>query len=217
MKVAPDVVGKIRISCPEVAPVPVDAMLGDSPVLLQGGDAIVEEFQRLRRVSAIDYQGQTLYRLPVTIVLDGYREDTSVEADLSILRAMARPKKGGVRLPVVNLSGPIPGTSIDWWLEAMTEMDLVERSDSGAVRIRQGVELQFVQYVAVDIALISRNKTKPGAFKLVKLKRGQTMLTLAKIHLKNTKRWKEIAALNKLRGPRFPAKWVGRNVKVPKR
>jgi len=224
-----------QITSPEVPMNPAWMAYFDEKVpTLSGGEGGIEIGGRPQRKSFTEWTGNTPLKLDFGVVIEGFAEadasgrvvtaERSVEIRVSRLRRLASSPGDYVRPPLVNVAGasfPALALDVDWMISSVTYGDAIV-SDDGA-RVRQDATISMIEYVAADIMLqknpVVTGKPKPN-YRMVLVKRGDTLPKMAARLLKSAKRWKEIEKLNanlKLRGPKFPARLIGKKVRVPLR
>lgn len=175
-----------------------------------------ELVNRPRRQAATLWTGIEPLRMPVPIVLDGFRGDDSVESEVSKLEAMARPPARGAEPPIVNVSGPgIPHSDIDWVIENI-EWGEGLLSRSGRERVRQEGTITLLRYVADDRlsirsaqeralanAVATGNLYSEGqrSIGLYTVNEGETLASIAANEFGNAGQWHRLADLNDIRDP----------------
>ena len=187
---------------------------------------------RPRDRSIAEWAGSPLMTLDVPVLVDGFDQEISVEPQLNILygymRNMVGPRD---EPPVLQITGvPIPFTSADWVLNAITPADEIRRQRDGK-RIRASMSLQFLEYRQGDVVVSRRTspakkqqqKSKGDTWKSIavatstrvyNVKKGDTLQSIAAHELGSTARWHEIAKLNNIRDPASIK--PGQRLKIPK-
>lgn len=179
-----------------------------------GGWAVVS---RPKRKGGTRWEGQDPYTMSIPCLLDGFREDRSIEADYEFLRRMYRVPTPQTGEPaVVRISGPVPLTQLRWVIQNVSEGSAETRADGQ--RTRQFLTVDLLEYVAMDV-LIEKQATSPAKVAQQRVATGTTPTaptSTQRIHvaqagdslsviaarlLGNANRWPEIATLNGLRDP----------------
>lgn len=184
--------------------------LGEENPRIISGYGGWEVVQRARRRSLVDWQNVEPYRLTFSVVLDGYAENQSVEAEIRKLERMAIPALTGESPTKVRVFGYLPmdntrNQSTYWVVENLEWGDSL-RSRVGMVRVRQTATLTLLAVSSDDELRVSRSprpRKKPGSkVKRYKVRAGDTLQKIAAKYLGSSRRWKEIATLNKIRDPK---------------
>jgi len=158
-----------------------------------------ESIERPFRPDASDWRGRRALRLSVPLLLEGFsRGGVSVQPLFDLLDGIAW-NANNKEPPSVQLSGPIPHTELLWHIADIDwsddENDCITRGD---VLIRQAAVVTFEEHHTAESA-ITRTRAKA---KTVRSKKGDTLKKLAKRHLGNASKWKDLRKANpKLRDP----------------
>lgn len=180
----------------------VVALLGDGPPKPTGYTGW-EAVERPKRVPMTDWIKGDALRLSLPILLDGFREDRSMQQSVTRLENMAR-KKGTKRPPTIQVSGPVPHSDRIWVLEDLDWGDLY-RNERG-VLVRQAATLSLLEWVKGDVLGGAQRAREAGPLGPAALRYnvrvGDTLMKIAARKLGDAKRWQEIAELNNLRDPR---------------
>lgn len=183
--------GCIRLSCDDPA---ADLVLGlgaEAPKIT-GGIGGWEVTARPRQIGMTTWQGSEPFQVQLSVMLDGYASDTSVEPTLRELVTIAR---GDDESPpgVVAITG-IPMPADDWVLEALEFGDPILSPQDGS-RLRQPLGLTLREYVPPSF-LQPRRGTLQGAkgkTKVLTARRGDTP---AKIARRQDCKWTDLRSLN---------------------
>jgi hypothetical protein len=114
-----------------------------------------EVTNRPKRKGLTDWVGQDPYRLPVAILIDGFLDDRSVEAEIEVLRRLERAPQyvdGDRRPAVCTIAGPLPLTQLRWVIEQV-EWGNEIRSERTGVRVRQAATIHFLEFTDVDLVM----------------------------------------------------------------
>lgn len=192
---------------------PVRVMLGDGaakPAGAGGWNVIA----RPKKIGFTIWDGQDPETMVIPVMFDGLARETSVEADVAMMRAIMRTPVGPLKQPSpVRFTGPLPGTSLPWVIQEFAEGEIIRRQRDGQM-IRCTAEISLLQYVEADVLLSSKSSpakasndrkattaAKPKASRSYTVKRGDTLSKIAASQLGSYKRASEIAKLNNLRDP----------------
>ncbi len=183
------------------------AQLGPTAAVFSGREAQWDETQRPRRLALPEFRGLSLGRLDVNVLLDNY-PGASVEGDIARIEALVSTIEANYQPQVLRLQGPVPRTELRWVLLGVKANDTVIRGDDGE-RQRQGLDLSFLEYAAVDLTVqtapaqaAQARAPETSSERTHVVRKGETLWGIAASHLGNGNRWKEIANLNGVRDPR---------------
>lgn len=190
--------------------------LGDGmPNQTQGFGGHAEE-KIPQRKSATYWDGRQPWRITVAIMIDGFKDDKSVEDRCRNLEKLAG---GGIAGPppklrwstggVVQHDWSVNGAKhVLWVIDGLAGGDAI-RNDDGD-RVRANFDITFLEwngdeYTATDVAETHRNKKAKGKKKSKKkthrVKQGETLERIAWELLNDHRRWTDIAKLNGIRDP----------------
>ena len=203
----------------------ITAWMGRNPPAITGGYGGWQSRPRPRRQSLTVFQGNEPYQMDLPLMLDGFADDRSVQAQISTLERMGRPVADWEEPPIVTVSGVVPHTDLTWVVNDLKFGDSV-RNEKGAI-VRQEITVSLLRYVAED-----RVSTKSSAAKaranaggtkktgtsgpsLHTVRAGETLSSIAADHLGDYRRWPEIASLNGIRDPKVIV--VGQPLRIPPR
>lgn len=184
----------------------------DSPTQTAGHGGYVAQ-QRPGRVDAIRFQSRPHMEIPVGVIFDNVEFGHSVENEIFTLKVLAGIGNHGAAPPVYMDSGGL--IEYDWqhvpWKQWVINDLQPERTND--IRNKDGhlIRASFTAIVweYTDVKLIppwsiATSKRAPGKH-LIKnaryhVKRGDTLVSIARAELGSSDRWLELAKLNGLRG-----------------
>lgn len=183
--------------------------MGD-PKIMSGG-ARYTVIERPRRKSTVQWAGDDPYRMDVPIMLDGWADEISVEADCAKITQM-RQSKGDLVPPVeIYVDGALPVKGAKWVVEDYTWGDNViwqVRKGIG-FRLRQDITLHLLQ--SVPITVLQGNRP-PSATTPYIVKVGDTMASIAK-------QWNvtvpAIKKANNIRDPKKITQMTNQTILIP--
>jgi len=157
--------------------------MGAGPAVPSGGLGGWEEVERPRDTPLTDFTGQSLRRQAVPVMLNGWGQNNSVQAQLNRIESVLGK---GDPPPAVKLHGPVHDTNLRWVLEDMTYEDGAIRREGDGALVRQPLTLNFVEYVAGDQIRVRRRKRRPygggvgpGDSFPYKTRKGETLHSIA--------------------------------------
>lgn len=190
-----------------------------------GGVGGWEGVEHPRRSPTTRWTGGQLRTLEVALLLDGWRDQRSVEEQCRILDAYARPQANTTTPPVLAfLWGSY--SALRWVIEDLSWGD--ELRDPQGRRFRAQVTLSLLEHRAETLTVADPRKpakapprgtqrpstAKPTASgRTYTVRAGDTLQRIAQRELSRANRWPEIARLNKLRDPDRLA--VGQRLRLP--
>jgi LysM domain len=191
----------------------IEVPVGNLGAEIVGGLGGFVEVERQDDVSLTDWVGQEALRQDISVLLDGWANDESVERELNTLLKLARDPNGERVPPVFKVWGPLyyPGKS--WVLPPdgidMTggEIPRIRRRGDGEL-LRQELIVHLLEYVPPEQVRL-RNKHKPeGAIGqnvavggTYTTKKNDTLQGIAARQLNDWHRWKEIGDKNGIADP----------------
>lgn len=197
-------------------------LLGDGVWVMTGGYGGWNVITKPRRLGTTEFDGSSPMSMSGPVMLDGFAEGDSVEPQRHALEAMSKIGAHNEEPPLVKVSGSVPGVRRTWVLNDIAWGDHIRRPSDNQI-IRQVATLTFLEYIE-DVELEKlpaakkhkkKKKHKKGAHKKTyKIKKGDTLQSIALHQLGSAKRWHEIARLNHIRDPKHPGK-VGHVIKLP--
>lgn len=205
----------------------LEFLLGGDPIDFTGGYGGWEEVVRPRRAPVAQWVAPPARRLELSLILDGFADDSSVDGSLFSLAALASPT-GITAPPTVKVAGvAIPGSGVtDWVIDGLTfQASAVNRFGE---RTRVNISLSLLEAVTDTLVAGKPRKRKQPPYKV---KKGDSLGSIALKQLGDRKRWREILKLNKtfrpLNAHRRPGKArprragddvvVGETLKMPAR
>lgn len=203
--------GFITFTTPEGS---VTVLAGDGVVTVTGGYGGWETVSRPRNVGLTVWMGYEPLKMSVPILFDSLAsgDGNATEQSIAALERMAgrgSGKGGDTPPPVVKLSAYgalVPHKNIDWHIESIEWGEAVRNSSGN--RVRQEATVGVIQSV-VDKTLKSksaanRRRSSSKGPKRYRVKKGDKISRIAKKHLGDADRWREIKASNgkPIRDPR---------------
>lgn len=162
-----------------------------------------EEIERVGRKPITAFRGSPTLKKTLPIILDGYMKREPVDELMRAIERMAR-SEDEQEPPTVRLVGPVRHADRSWVLTEIDWGEVIRRSPDGAY-LRQHAVLSFTEFVDAKTAISKPGKRPKGKKKSKarrhRVKKGETLRTIASKYLGSPKRWKEIADLNGLRAP----------------
>jgi hypothetical protein len=185
------------------------AWLGETGGTLKGGFGGWKVTDRPHRVGITEWMGRDPYGMDLSIIVDSYLVQQSVEDDIRILERMGLPGMPlpGYTPPLLTLKGAVPRPDLQWVLNDITYGALIRHRDG--YRMRQEFTLDLLRYVMPDTAEISAaeiaraavKKSTKGNTKTYTAKEGDTLFGIAAQFLGSGKLWKKIGDANDIRDP----------------
>lgn len=186
-----------------------------------------EEVPHPYRPSTTRWTSLPLRQLTVALMLDGWRQQRSVEEECRILEAYARPQANTNTPPVLAfLWGSY--APLRWVINDLSWGD--ELRDPAGRRLRQQVTLSLLEHREDALSVADPRKAAPAPAKgtprpstaapvasgrTYTVKRGDTLSVIASRELGRSSRWPEVAKLNNLRDP--DRLTVGQRLRLPAR
>lgn len=191
--------------------------LGADPATPTGGAGGWAKIARPRRKSLTEWQGVEGYEMPIPVIFDRFRENRSVEGQITRLERMAKKREGEAQPPIVRIRGPVPHTNLEWVIQDI-EWGAMERRARDGQRTRQFATIVLWQYIAADLVLErkkspakdsrDRNRDrgkgdgKGQSRRTYTVRRGDTLSSIAARELGSASKWSKIADLNNIRDPK---------------
>lgn len=206
------------------------ANFADGPPVVIEGYAGWRVVDRPREVGIVEWQGRNPMLIEIPFLIDYWFDEQDIrtpgkkcEAQVSNLEHLCGI--GGHQQPplcIVNGHGAIPhdhtiNSKLRWVIEQVTwdrEVEL-RRSDNGR-RLRAGGTIQVRQYLAAR-DLLHKIKPRQRASRPTswRVRRGDTLMKIAKAVYGDANKWKIIADANHFRDRRRPLK-INDKLKIPK-
>jgi hypothetical protein len=220
-----------RITFKQVDPphgISVTGQFTDQPVQPQasGGWSTV---QRARATSMTEWVGHDPIAQDVSVMFDGFADNTSVEQKCRLLYRLMLTRVGSRNEPPVitctSKDIPLPFAGSQWVISAIAPGDEIRRERDGH-RVRASFTVSLVEYVPGDVIVHKKNspaKThqqkqarqgNSGDTRTYIVKSGDTLQKIAAHELHKQSRWHDIAKLNDISGSTNLK--VGRHLKIPK-
>lgn len=194
----------------------VTCLLGADGAKITGGFGTWETVAVPRNLALTQWQGQALMTMDISLMIDDWHRQNSVEPALKKLEALAVRQPGMLTPPSLRLVGPVPYPKLRWVITGIDYGDALRNKRTGA-RMRQELTVHLLQYRAeTDLMELPRAKATAKPPRKYKVKKGDDLKELAKRFYHNAKKWQLIEKANKgMRGYKLPAKWVGKTIVIP--
>lgn len=221
----------ITLACAQPA-LKVVALRGQVAPSPTGGFGGWDRIARPLRKAATQWAGGDPFEQQFSLMLDGVRDEISVEDDCLALERMATPPSEGAEPPIVTVTGAVLHPELAYVVSAL-DWDAGPLWSRRGYRIRHEVTLTLLEHVAGgqvaataaaqaraaatgDTARKSRSagsaRQAPQS-KIYVVKAGDTLSRIAATLLGSYKRWREIADLNGIRDPNAIS--VGQRLRLP--
>lgn len=170
--------------------------MGDGPATPTAGLAGYETVSRVRKKAMTAFKGLEPFQQDVPVMLDGFREDRSIERQLERLEEFG----GSTRF---HAYGPIHREGDVYVFGDEPEYGDAIRAEDGTL-VRQRLTLKLMEFVAADVAgrRVSRGRelgpSRPVAYTTVE---GDYLALIAHKLYHDESRWQEIGRKNKIRDP----------------
>lgn len=215
---------KIIASDPDLQ---IEVPVGNLSSTLVGGLGGYEEIERQDDVNATDWTGQEALKQDISVLLDGFAANDSVERELNTILKLGRDPNGEREPPVFKVWGPVyfPGKA---WVLGPDGIDLnggeietIRRRGDGEL-LRQEIILHLTEYNRPDTIKLRKPRTARtgvspnvavGGTYTVK-KGGETLHEIAANIYRDWREWKKLGNANNVSDPnrKLPG---GRVLKVP--
>jgi hypothetical protein len=184
--------------------------LGSEPASLVGGSPTWEEVARPSRTALTNYTGQTLLKVDVPVLLDGWPSVghprfRSVQDDVDQILRLCRSREAN-RPPDFTASGPIPYSGTRFVMELPDWGDGLRADEGTGIRgelVRQALVLHLTQFIDPDTLRFRRKgaymRRKGGT---ITLKEGETLLEVSARIYGDTSWAKELALVNGIKDVR---------------
>jgi hypothetical protein len=151
------------------------------------------EVDRPKQVGFVAWEGSKPRTQTIPLLFDRLPSKRTVQPEIDALEAIARPGAG--RPSPVTISGPsLHHTELTWVITSL-EFGDDAISFNGQVVQRSAV-LVLTEFIEADV-VISRTGKATQRKRTHRVKKGERISDIAKKYLGNSRRWPEIAALNK--------------------
>lgn len=201
----------------------VTALLGQTAPSVVDGRGGWAEVDRPRRPGAVEWVGTKPLKATLTLMLDGWARNKSVQSQIKAIEAMcpANPTKEQTAVYVTG-AWPIPPAT-PWQIQTVTwDVDGMLRNPKGQI-VRVEVSLELIELRVAEVVISRTSPAKRSGSKTgksgrekqrtVTVRRGDTLSSIAAKYLDSASRWKEIADENNLRSPNNLR--VGQKLRLP--
>lgn len=211
----------LRILAPSVD-VDLRVLMGDGPATPTGGVGGWQQQPRPDAKSLTEWSGQDTFTQSVPILINGYKEENSVQGQANDIIALGRNTTDDEVPPVFRIFGAIWMPWLQWVLEDVEWTDEVIR-DTDTTLLRQEVVLHIAEFEDPDEVRIKRVRHPYGTGKgggtnyptnEYIVHKGDTVKKIAAKVYGDPSRWKVIADKNNIRDPNKELK-PGRIIKLP--
>jgi nucleoid-associated protein YgaU len=197
----------------------VTAQLGVNGAHVTGGYGNWAQVLVPRADPLTQWSGRNLITMDLDLVIDGYAQGRSVEPQIKALEALATRDPAMLTPPAVRIYGAVPHPALKWVIAGIdyTNSPATLRKYPSGERLRESVTVHLMEYRdETTLVALPRAAATPAPPSKYKVKRGDTLKTIAARRLGKSSRWPDIAKLNKgLRGPKLAASWIGKTIKLP--
>ncbi len=188
--------------------------MGDGPAYPVGGFGGWVTVPLQDGIEAVDWEGQEPLREDVPLLLNGLEDDEPVDRQWNTVKKLGRDPNGDERKPpVFRVWGPLDAPEGKSWvlpaggIEVIPD-EIVKRNGDGAL-LRIEFVLHLVEYIAPEVIKNrARRKKKIGVSEArlakgstYKVKKGDTLKTIAADLLGDADKWREIGRKNGLTDP----------------
>jgi nucleoid-associated protein YgaU len=196
----------------------VTCLLGAAGGKLTGGFGNWQQVAIPRGDPLTQWTGRSLFTMDLDLLFDGWHKQTTVEPAIAKLEAMARRIPASLTPPPLRLYGAVPLAARKWVISGIDYGDALRSFKTGA-RLRQEVTVHLIEYrEETALANLPRAAATAKPPRKYKVKKGDTLKTIATKLLGKSALWPSIAKLNKgLRGFKIPAHFVGKTILVPQK
>jgi len=164
---------------------------------------------RNRRRGLTEWTGNNPLAIEIQFVMDDWKNQLSVEPEMNRLERMA-----GVGLddepPIVHWDANSmhdyrEASHVDWVIESLEWDTIFSRNDDGETSRASGT-ITLRQHIGDEFLSTFHKHRKKSRHSTHKVKKGESLMDIAKKELGNANRWPEITRLNpgKVRDPRNP-------------
>lgn len=202
----------------------VVAKPGEGVPTVTDGYASIETVTRPLRRGLTRWTGSNPMQLSIPILFDGYRDNRSIEPKIADLEKMAAVDGGEPMHVTIDCTGNIvPHHAEHKWI--ITGLDFGEAiSSHRGRRLRQAITVQVTAVVEAktEKSIAKRNKGSGNHARRYRVKKGDTLRTIARKVLGTPDRWVDIRRANNITDPRIVGKpgtkigCTGTILKIPK-
>jgi LysM repeat protein len=194
----------------------VIGVLGPDGMKLTGGLGDWEEVRIPRGEPFSQWKGRALFTATLDIIFDGWGvTPRSVEPECKNLESLARRIPGMVSPSNLRIWGAVPKAGLSWVITSIDYGDVIRAPRSGA-RLRQQCTLHLLEYRAEATVASMRAAATPKPPQKYKVKKGDTLKSIAAKALGSSSKWHTIEKKNKgLRGWRIPKSFIGKTILIP--
>jgi LysM repeat protein len=195
----------------------VTGILGPEGMKITSGYGEWEEVRIPRGDPYSQWKGRPLFTATLDIILDGWGANPrSIETGCKNLDTLGQRIPGMVSPTNVRIWGPVPKAGLSWVITSIDYNDVIRDPRSG-VRFRQQCLVHLLEYRAEEtVAAMPRAKATPKPPQKYKVKKGDTLKSIAAKLLGNSNKWQLIEKKNKgLRGFQIPKSFIGKTILVP--
>lgn len=194
----------------------VTALLGPDGGIITAGFGDWQAVSIPRGDPFTQWQGRTLFEMTLDLMLDGWSAHRSVEADIAKLERLATRIPGTLAPTQVRIWGPIPKPGLAWVITGIDYGDVIRDPRTGQ-RWRQAMTLKLMEYrEETQVAQLPRAAATKKPPQKYKVKKGDTLKTIAAKYLGSSGKWQQIVKANKgLRGFNIPKSFIGKTIQIP--
>jgi LysM repeat protein len=205
----------------------VTALLGENGGKLTGGYAQWDSIPIPRAAPISVWTGRALFTMDLELMFDGWgsarglRKNTlqSVEPQLAKLEAMAARLPAALTPPALRIYGAVPQTGLKWVITGIDYGDALRLFDTGE-RARQELTVHLSEFRDETVLQNLKGAAKAQPPRKYKIKKGDTLKSIATRLLGKAAAWEQIVKLNPhfkppLRGWKLTAAHVGKTLLVP--
>ena|SRR5215831_2753122 len=188
----------------------VMVMRGESPPQITGGGAKWNTIERPRRTSMVQWTGNDPYTMDVSIMIDGWADNRSVENDVARINQMFHSPADLSPPRPIAIDGAVPVKGARWIITGIDWGDRtiwVPDQKGKGYRQRQDAVLHLLQFIPETVL----NKLQPTTgLKIHTVKAKETVRTIARKHGVTTH---DIKKANNIRDVKVVK--PGQKIKVP--
>jgi nucleoid-associated protein YgaU len=194
-------------------PITLAAFIGPDGIELSSGYGGWSEQTRPKRRAFLRWDGAPVFRQTANLMFDGWSSNQSVQADVDDIERLATPR-GTKSPPTLFLYGSAwRRAGANWVVDDLQFGDKIYTNDGTLVR--QVLTLTLAQQTSDDRIRLTRIAPSTTPVRTYRVRKGDTMQSIAAHQLGNASRAKDIATLNGIRDWR--AIKVNQVLKLPTR